>query len=87
MLLTLTIFFTISSPTGNSDARAMARFPFAETEIIEQCPPRKEYSAETGRKLGREMSDLRARDPKAVAPGVVLDYRTLRAQCDAIERK
>lgn len=82
-LICLTILIAASS-----DADAMGSFPHDAPQVVNRtrCPPRKSYDAAAAQKLGRELRDLLARDPNAVTPSIVRDYRTLRQQCDAIER-
>jgi hypothetical protein len=73
---------------AGSEADAMGSFPHDAPRVVNKarCPPRKSYDAATVQKLGRELRDLLARDAKAVTPSLVRDYRTLRRQCDAIEK-
>jgi len=59
-----------------------------ETSIITRCPAHKAGpQGDDARKMGQELTGLRAKDPKAVTPGVVNDYRRLLKGCAAIEQK
>lgn len=48
------------------------------TRVVLECPPLKQYSRETQRKLAAE---LRALPPGAILGGVIVDYKALRDAC------
>ena len=64
----------------------MGTFPKPAPEIVTvvRCPPLKSYAPERLKKMGAELRSLLKQDPGSVTPGVVNDYKSLRAQCEAI---
>jgi hypothetical protein len=85
MLLTwmsLLIFWSMVTPSN-----AMGKFPwdaYQEGPVVTTCPPLKSYPKGVEAKLGKELRELRKKDPNAVTPGMVRDYGTLREQCRVI---
>ncbi len=71
---------------GSCSALAMARPPDVPV-VINRCPALKDYGPEATAKAAAELRALLEKDPKAVTPGLVRDYRVLRDQCRAIEGK
>jgi len=67
-------------------ALAMGKVPDVPV-VINRCPPLKGYGPEATAKAAAELRGLLAKDPAAVTPGLVRDYRVLRDQCRAIETK
>lgn len=80
MLLIALVSLTMLT-RGNSEAQAMGFNP-TQTVLKTRCPVLKQYSADVVKKLGKE---LRGAPPDATWPGMIVDYRTLRLMCQAIE--
>jgi hypothetical protein len=67
----------------------MGSFPHDAPEVVVQtkCPPLRRYNAETVKKAGNELAKLKAIDAAAATPVMIADYKLLRDQCRAYERK
>jgi hypothetical protein len=82
-LMTSSILWSVV--TWHSEAYAMGKFPWDAPEVVatSNCPELKNYSKPTVQRMAKEMKALRSQDPKAVSPGMMSDYHTLRDQCRA----
>lgn len=66
---------------------AMGTFPRDVPVVTVECPPLKKYTKETVEKVGREMRNIITTDPRAASPDMIADYKLLRDQCRALEKK
>lgn len=90
-LLSIALLSVLSSMTclQASPSEAMGRFPADDPIVVVQtkCPALKSYGQADTVKAGAELKGLMAKDPAAVTPQMIADYKLLRDMCRSYTAK